>query len=177
MFEDIFSDRLSKAIRANCYTQKELASKIGISNCTLSRYIKQHHLPTPEILAKIATTLHVTSDFLLGIDGKSTKFEDIISWLNANAEIMTENQKNAVTEILKNTEINRTATAVKQLLEDLSIEYETLAPAHIKCYYPSSNDCTMISVCNKTDISIGGRIIGSIDDLKTHLLNIKYYSS
>ena len=194
MLEDIFCERLDKAIRSNYYTQRELAVKIGVTESTISRYINGHSFPSLEILAKIAKRLHVTSDYLLGIDDKSKDFAYIVLWLHQNAETLTKEQiQSFVNELPKSWNADEndktdkdaelaklllatTMTEIRRLLDSLSFTYEVLAPSCIRLYYPNSDDYTLISVCNGTDVAISGSIVGSVDDLKAHLVDIKFYS-
>jgi transcriptional regulator with XRE-family HTH domain len=50
-------------------SQKELATAIGVSSPVLSYYENDKNDPPTSILVKIAETLDVTSDKLLGLDG------------------------------------------------------------------------------------------------------------
>lgn len=57
---------LKKALKEANITQKELASKIGIKEYSLSRYNSGLSLPNAKILIKIAEELGVTIDYLFG---------------------------------------------------------------------------------------------------------------
>ena len=178
-----FGERLCFAIRSQNYKQKELAAKIGVTETTISRYMTQGRIPPASIIAKFAKELKVTSDYLLGIDDEQKDFLYIVNWLYGNAENLTEKQIETVIKALHSSlkrpdcdAMRVTASDVKRVLEELNFEYEILSPTHIRCFYPCSDDYTMISVVNKNEISMHGKIIGSIDDLKNHLLNIKYFS-
>lgn len=48
-------------------SQKELAYTIGIAPTSLSRYENNLYEPKAEILLRLSTALHTTSDFLLGL--------------------------------------------------------------------------------------------------------------
>ena len=48
-------------------TQQQLAAQIGISKSVVSYYELQERIPSPEILLKLASTFHVSTDYLLGI--------------------------------------------------------------------------------------------------------------
>ena len=47
-------------------TQKTLARDIGITEASLSRYENNLREPKGEVITKLATRLHTTTDFLLG---------------------------------------------------------------------------------------------------------------
>jgi len=51
-------------------TQKQLADKLWLSKATVSYYEQSVRYPSPEVLIKIATIFHVSTDYLLGIEKK-----------------------------------------------------------------------------------------------------------
>ena len=60
--------RILSAIRIRGISQKELAATIGVTEGVISRYVSGERDPKPEMIANIATALHTTSDYLLGIE-------------------------------------------------------------------------------------------------------------
>ena len=48
-------------------TQQQLAAQIGVSKSVISYYELQERIPSPEILLKLASVFHVSTDYLLGI--------------------------------------------------------------------------------------------------------------
>ena len=60
--------RIAESLQKKGMTQKELSERIGVTEAVISRYISGDREPKPEMLANIATALHTTSDFLLGIE-------------------------------------------------------------------------------------------------------------
>lgn len=63
--------RLLKDLRQQAgLTQKQLAERLWISKATVSYYEQSLRYPSPEILVKIANVFHVSTDFLLGREGK-----------------------------------------------------------------------------------------------------------
>ena len=72
MVEFDFGTRLKELrIRAGL-TQKQLGEQIGVTKSVVSFYELRERTPSPEILIKLATVFHVSSDYLLGIEkGKS----------------------------------------------------------------------------------------------------------
>ena len=63
-----FGNRLRELRKQKCLTQKQLASLIGVKNSIISFYEVGDRIPSPEMLIKLATVLHVSSDYLLGIE-------------------------------------------------------------------------------------------------------------
>ncbi len=48
-------------------TQQHLAAQIGVSKSVISYYELQERIPSPEILSKLASVFHVSTDYLLGV--------------------------------------------------------------------------------------------------------------
>lgn len=53
-------------------SQKELADRVGVAPNTFNGYETGKHDPKSDLLIKIARTCNVTTDFLLGIELKTT---------------------------------------------------------------------------------------------------------
>ena len=64
-----FGERLDKAIKDNGITPVELEKQIGICHGGIYSYINYGMMPSCLRLAKIATVLNVTCDWLLGLEG------------------------------------------------------------------------------------------------------------
>lgn len=83
-------------------SQKQLADLINTSEPNLSRYISgERHIST-DMLANIATALHTTTDFLLGISEDKDDFEykDVERILARKSETMTREEKKRLLDIL-----------------------------------------------------------------------------
>lgn len=65
-----FGERLRNLRKQKNLTQKQLASMINVKNSIISFYEVGDRFPSPEILIKLASVLHVSTDFLLGIEKK-----------------------------------------------------------------------------------------------------------
>lgn len=63
-----FGQKLRELRKQHNLTQKELASMIGVKNSIISFYEVGDRIPSPEIIRKLAETLHVSADYLLGIE-------------------------------------------------------------------------------------------------------------
>ncbi len=85
--------RILQAIRKKGISQRELATTIGLTEAVISRYISGERDPKPEILANIATALHTTSDYLLGIESNDFDHPRICRIIARNASTMTEQEK------------------------------------------------------------------------------------
>lgn len=63
-----FGERLRQLRKQKKLTQKQLAALIGVKNSIVSFYEVGDRIPSPEIIIKLATTLGVSADYLLGIE-------------------------------------------------------------------------------------------------------------
>ncbi len=88
------------ALQKNNMTQRELASRLNTAEGVISRYISGDREPKPEMLANIATALHTTSDFLLGIERDDFDFPKVERLLARNASSMSEREKKALISAL-----------------------------------------------------------------------------
>lgn len=85
--------RVAETLQKRGMTQKELATLIGVTEAVMSRYVSGDREPRPEMLANIATALHTTSDFLLGIENEEFSHPRIRRMIARNAATMTEQEK------------------------------------------------------------------------------------
>ena len=92
--------RIATVLQRKGTTQKELAQRIGVTEAVISRYISGDREPKPEILASIATALHTTSDFLLGIENEEFSHPRIRRMIARNASSMSEQEKKELIDAL-----------------------------------------------------------------------------
>ena len=85
--------RILYVLRTKGLSQKELASTIGVTEAVISRYISGERDPKPEVIANIATALHTTSDYLLGIEHDEYDHPRICRLIARNASSMSETEK------------------------------------------------------------------------------------
>lgn len=85
--------RIAETLKAKNMTQKELALRIGATEAVVSRYISGDRDPKPEMLANIATALHTTSDYLLGIETDDYSQPRIKRMIARNASSMSDEEK------------------------------------------------------------------------------------
>lgn len=67
-----FGDRLKELRLQAGLTQKQLAEQIGITKSVVSFYELRERTPSPDVLIKLASIFHVTTDYLLGIEKTKT---------------------------------------------------------------------------------------------------------
>ena len=61
-------ERITKQLGELGMTQRELAAKVGVTEITMSRYIRGGRTPNAVVVANIAKALGVTTDYLLGLE-------------------------------------------------------------------------------------------------------------
>ena len=61
-------ERISRSMREKHISQREMASRVGITELTMSRYINDVRIPNAAVIGKIAKILGVTTDYLIGVD-------------------------------------------------------------------------------------------------------------
>ncbi|HAE44306.1 MAG TPA: XRE family transcriptional regulator [Lachnospiraceae bacterium] len=62
-----FGKRLKELRKLNSLTQTQLAVALGVTKATVSYYEKEERTPSPEMLVRIASVFHVSTDYLLGL--------------------------------------------------------------------------------------------------------------
>ena len=70
---EMIGDRIAELMKKSNYTQKELASLVGVTEAAMSRYLRNEREPRIEVIANMATALNTTSDYL--IKGKEEEIE------------------------------------------------------------------------------------------------------
>ncbi len=64
----VFGDILKKLRLDSGMTQKDLAIKVGVTKSVISYYELSERAPSPDVLIKLSSIFHVTTDYLLGIE-------------------------------------------------------------------------------------------------------------
>ena len=99
---DGFGARVLKLLKISGYTQRELASMIGVTETALSRYLKDEREPRMEVLANMATALNTTTDYLLTGNENETSFEDTYRLVARGTATMSNEEKLKLINILTN---------------------------------------------------------------------------
>ena len=85
------------------FTQRDLARKVGMSEITISRYLRGIRMPNATALSKISSVLHVSADYLLGKEkdpGPATDYQTALELTKKNAPFWTNDQKKRIIELL-----------------------------------------------------------------------------
>ena len=67
-----FGERLKKLRLQENLTQQQLANRLGVTKSVVSYYELQERYPSPDILLKLASVFHVSTDYLLGLKQSET---------------------------------------------------------------------------------------------------------
>lgn len=95
-----FGEKLQSLLQSRRVTQKELATRIGTTEATICRYVSGDREPKADMLANIATALHTTSDYLLGIEHDEYDFPRVKRLIARNASAMTDQERRALISAL-----------------------------------------------------------------------------
>ena len=63
-----FGENLKRLRLQEGLTQQQLADRLGVTKSVVSYYELQERYPSPEVLTKLASVFHVTTDYLLGLE-------------------------------------------------------------------------------------------------------------
>ena len=67
-------------------TQSELALRLNVTKAVVSYYELHERSPSPEVLIKISTIFHVSTDYLLGLSRRKTL--DVSDLSNEELEVL-----------------------------------------------------------------------------------------
>lgn len=95
-----FGERILRLLQKRGMTQKELAQRINTTEATLSRYVSGDREPKAEMVANIATALHTTSDYLLGIEKDGVDVSKMTRILARSASTLSMEDKKALINAL-----------------------------------------------------------------------------
>lgn len=65
MNNNTLGDRIHRLLNKNGLSQRALSEMVGVTEVTISRYIRGNRTPKGPVIAKIAKALHTTTDYLL----------------------------------------------------------------------------------------------------------------
>ncbi len=100
---NLFVERIKGLIEKIGVTQRDLAQDIGVTESTLSKYLKGERTPNRDVLLNIATALNTTSDYLLGLsdtDKETLNFNELKGILARNSKDLSAEQKTKLIEVI-----------------------------------------------------------------------------
>lgn len=95
-----FQEKLVELMEERGMNQKELASKIGIDEAAMSRYVNGSRTPRIDILANLAKEFDVSIEYLIGEEEKEYKYGEIRNVICRNVHEMNDFQRLELMEIL-----------------------------------------------------------------------------
>ena len=99
--ENRLGRKIEDLMRAQGFSQKQLSSRVGITEAALSRYINDQREPKAIILSAIAEELGVTMEDLLGVPSRDLdEVEGAVRLLSRSAEAITADQRKRLIKAL-----------------------------------------------------------------------------
>lgn len=86
-------ERIQTLMKESDYTQKELASMVGVTESAMSRYISNDRVPKSNIVANLATALNTTSDYIISGKDPEEDFAEIYRLVARSTSSMTTDEK------------------------------------------------------------------------------------
>lgn len=93
-------DRILSLLKQSGYSQKELASMVGVTEAAMSRYLKNEREPKIEVVANLATALNTTVDYLISGRSESNTFDDVYHLVSRSTVTMTPDEKMKLMKLL-----------------------------------------------------------------------------
>lgn len=97
-----FKDQLQELLKKSNLSQKEFAEKLGVTEATVSRYLKGDREPNLNTLAQIANIFVVSLEELTGAELESSvaEYSEVKNLVARNASRLTKKQKKELLDIL-----------------------------------------------------------------------------
>ena len=93
-------DRITELLKRTDYTQKELASMVGVTEAAMSRYLRNEREPRMEVIANLATALNTTSDYLINGTEDEIEYNYIKKLVARGKSAWTEKEKKELLRLL-----------------------------------------------------------------------------
>ena len=93
-------DRILSLLKQSGYSQKELASMVGVTEAAMSRYLKNEREPKIEVVANLSTALNTTVDYLISGRSESNTFDDVYHLVSRSTVTMTPDEKMKLMKLL-----------------------------------------------------------------------------
>lgn len=92
--------RILSLLKQSGYSQKELASMVGVTEAAMSRYLKNEREPKIEVVANLATALNTTIDYLVSGRSESNTFDEVYHLVSRSTVTMTPDEKMKLMKLL-----------------------------------------------------------------------------
>lgn len=93
-------DRILELMKKSDFTQKELATMVGVTDAAISRYINNEREPKVEVIANLATALDTTTDYLIYGTSSTEDFAEIYRLVARSTTNMTADEKMKLMKVL-----------------------------------------------------------------------------
>ena len=93
------TQRMKELISKKGISQKQLAKISGLTESTISHYVRGERIPRGVNLIKIAKALDTTTDYLLGNE-ENEDFDYVKSLIERNSSRMTNDEKTTLVKLL-----------------------------------------------------------------------------
>ncbi len=97
---ETLGDRIKTLMDKYGFTQKELASMVGVTESAMSRYLKDEREPKIEVISNLATALGTTSDYLISGTEPEDSVSELYRLVARSSARLTEEQKMELIRIL-----------------------------------------------------------------------------
>ena len=91
--ENILGQRINELLDKYNKSQRNFAKDIGISEVSLSRYIRGDRIPSIDVLTKIANGLYTTPNYLLGYETSGSDYNNTYFLIKKHVDNWTDMQK------------------------------------------------------------------------------------
>lgn len=93
-------DRILELMKKSDFTQRELATMVGVTEAAISRYINNEREPKVEVIANLATALDTTTDYLIYGTASEEDFSEIYRLVARSTTSMTTDEKMKLMKVL-----------------------------------------------------------------------------
>lgn len=93
-------DRILKLMKKSDFTQKELATMVGVTDAAISRYINNEREPKVEVIANLATAFDTTTDYLIYGTSSTEDFAEIYRLVARSTTNMTTDERMKLMKVL-----------------------------------------------------------------------------
>lgn len=115
---EIFTSRLGQVIKEKGITQRELASKVGVTEVSMSRYIKGERVPSGPIVVNIAKELDISVDYLVGISSVKKRRTNADKIRNMSDEELADTLFDSCLEVMHKDECHADVGMCKKCISD-----------------------------------------------------------
>ena len=93
-------ERIGRLMRERGLSQKELAEVVGVTEASMSRYLKNDREPKIEVVARLAKALHTTTDYLIMGESCENEFEEVLKVVSQNAKGLSDSERLTLIQLL-----------------------------------------------------------------------------